>query len=128
MHAGLVVSAAFISPFKQEQALTRQMARSDNFVEIRVNTPLAAYEQRDVKGVFKLARTGQIPNMTGVNSQYEAAEAPDCAIGTSSQPLDLLVKRLTTQVLDLKPPRKSVPVERKEFQLLESLHEEIMIH
>lgn len=98
MDAGLVVLTAFISPYRQERELARGLVGADNFLEVHVNTPLAVCEQRDVKGLYKRARAGQIPNMTGVNSPYEAPEAPDCEIDTSSEPLEALIKRLVVRL------------------------------
>jgi bifunctional enzyme CysN/CysC len=100
MDAGLVVLTAFISPYKRERAMARDLIGTENFVEVYVNTPLAVCKQRDVKGLYQKAREGKIPNMTGVNSPYEAPEAPDCEIDTSSQPLALWVQRLMGQVLE----------------------------
>ncbi|NQW92901.1 MAG: adenylyl-sulfate kinase [Polaromonas sp.] len=72
MDAGMVVMAAFISPFKRERELARDLIGADNFFEVYVNTPLELCEERDVKGLYQQARTGKIANMTGINSPYEA--------------------------------------------------------
>ncbi|EJN24562.1 sulfate adenylyltransferase, large subunit [Pseudomonas sp. GM78] len=77
MDAGLIVMTSFISPFRQERETARQLIGTENFVEVYVNTPLDVCEQRDPKGLYKKARNGQIPNMTGINSPYEAPENPD---------------------------------------------------
>ncbi len=71
MDAGLIVMTAFISPYRRERDMARQLIGADNFVEVYVNTPIEVCEQRDVKGLYKKARAGQIPNFTGVNSAYE---------------------------------------------------------
>jgi bifunctional enzyme CysN/CysC len=95
MDAGLTVMTAFISPFRRERAMARELIGADNFVEVFVNTSLQVCEQRDVKGLYKKARSGQIPNMTGINSPYEAPEAPefviDGAVMSVAQAVDLLV-------------------------------------
>ncbi|MFZ9905778.1 MAG: sulfate adenylyltransferase subunit CysN [Steroidobacteraceae bacterium] len=87
MDAGLIVMTSFISPFRRERDLARELIGPDNFIEIFVDTPLAVCEQRDVKGLYKKARQGKIPNMTGVNSPYEAPLAADITIRTQETPL-----------------------------------------
>jgi bifunctional enzyme CysN/CysC len=77
MDAGLIVMTAFISPFRQEREMARELIGSDNFIEVFVDTPLEVCEQRDVKGLYKKAREGKIPNMTGINSPYEPPIAAD---------------------------------------------------
>ena len=84
MDAGLIVLTAFISPFRQERAMARDLIGSDSFIEVYVDTPLDICEQRDLKGLYKKAREGKIPNMTGINSLYEAPEAPDYRTGRES--------------------------------------------
>jgi bifunctional enzyme CysN/CysC len=80
--AGLVVMTAFISPFRREREMARELIGAARFVEVYVNTPLALCEARDVKGLYKKARAGLLPNMTGVNSPYEAPEHPDWTLDT----------------------------------------------
>jgi bifunctional enzyme CysN/CysC len=75
--AGMIVMTAFISPFRQERAMARELIGPENFIEVYVDTSLEVCEQRDVKGLYKKARAGRIPNMTGVNSPYEAPDRPD---------------------------------------------------
>jgi bifunctional enzyme CysN/CysC len=77
MDAGLVVLTAFISPFAREREMARQLVGPGRFVEVYISTPLAVCERRDPKGLYRRARSGEIPNMTGINSPYEAPEAPD---------------------------------------------------
>ena len=74
--AGLVVITAFISPFRQEREMARQLIGEENFVEVFVNTPLEVCEERDPKGLYRQARAGQLPNLTGVGSPYEAPASP----------------------------------------------------
>ena len=83
MDAGLIVMTAFISPFRAERDMARQLIGADNFIEVYVNTPLAVCETRDPKGLYKKARAGLISNMTGINSVYEAPEVPELSIDTS---------------------------------------------
>ena len=83
MDAGLIVMTAFISPFRAERDMARELIGADNFIEVYVNTPLPVCETRDHKGLYKKARAGLISNMTGINSAYEAPEAPELSIDTS---------------------------------------------
>jgi bifunctional enzyme CysN/CysC len=94
MDAGLIVMTSFISPFRGERDLARELIGPENFVEIFVDTPLEVCEQRDVKGLYKKAREGKIPNMTGVNSPYEAPLAPDVTVRTQETPLAESVRAL----------------------------------
>ncbi|MFH1602892.1 MAG: adenylyl-sulfate kinase, partial [Pseudomonadota bacterium] len=96
MDAGLIVLAAFISPFRSEREMARELIGPDNFVEVYVNTPLEVCEQRDVKGLYKKARMGLIPNFTGVNSPYEIPSHPDIELkdGPLKVSLEMLTKNL----------------------------------
>ena len=94
MDAGLIVMTSFISPFRRERDLARELIGPENFIEIFVDTPLEVCEQRDVKGLYKKAREGKIPNMTGVNSPYEAPHAADVTIHTQEIPLEESVTAL----------------------------------
>ena len=96
MDAGLIVMTAFISPFRQERELARSLIGSENFVEVYVATPLAVCEQRDPKGLYKKARSGLLPNMTGLASPYEPPDRPDMTINTADIPVSEVVKRLLT--------------------------------
>jgi bifunctional enzyme CysN/CysC len=82
--AGLIVLTAFISPFRAERQLARDLLDQGEFIEVFVDTPLAVAEARDVKGLYKKARSGQLKNFTGVDSPYEAPEAPELRIDTTS--------------------------------------------
>jgi bifunctional enzyme CysN/CysC len=81
--AGLIVLTAFISPFRAERRLAREILEDGEFVEVFVDTPLAIAEQRDVKGLYKKARAGQLKNFTGIDSPYEAPEAAELVIDTT---------------------------------------------
>lgn len=78
--AGLVVLAAFVSPYKKDREMVRNVVNSNNFVEVFVNTKLETCEQRDVKGLYKKARSGEIKNMTGIDAPYEAPDNPDVEV------------------------------------------------
>ncbi|MBO6689759.1 MAG: sulfate adenylyltransferase subunit CysN [Henriciella sp.] len=80
--AGLITLVSFISPFRSERRMARNMMVDGEFVEVFVDTPLAVAEQRDVKGLYKRARAGEIKNFTGLDSPYEAPEAPEIQINT----------------------------------------------
>src|SRR5580658_9434979 len=82
--AGLIVLVSFISPFRSERRLARDMMAPGEFLEVYVDTPLAVAEQRDVKGLYKKARAGELKNFTGIDSPYEAPEHPEIRVDTSS--------------------------------------------
>jgi bifunctional enzyme CysN/CysC len=84
MDAGLIVMTAFISPFKAEREMARELIGAENFIEVFVDTPLEVCEQRDPKGLYKKARSGQLPNMTGINSPYEPPAQPDMVINSTT--------------------------------------------
>jgi bifunctional enzyme CysN/CysC len=96
--AGLIVMTAFISPFRSERAMARGQMADGEFIEIHVNTPLAVAEERDVKGLYKKARRGEIANFTGISSPYETPEAPEIVVNTHTQTAeeaaDVIVARL----------------------------------
>lgn len=96
--AGLIVLTAFISPFRAERRMVREMMAAGEFIEVFVDTPLAEAEARDVKGLYKKARAGQLANFTGIDSPYEAPENPEIRVDTTKltpeQAADLIVERL----------------------------------
>ena len=81
--AGLIVMSAFISPFRSERQLARDLLEAGEFIEIYVDAPLDVVEARDPKGLYKKARRGELKNFTGIDSSYEAPEAPDVHLKTS---------------------------------------------
>jgi len=82
--AGLIVSTAFISPFRSERQMARALLEKGEFVEIFVDTPMAVAEQRDPKGLYKKARGGDLKNFTGIDSPYEMPENPELRIDTTT--------------------------------------------
>jgi bifunctional enzyme CysN/CysC len=84
LDAGLIVLAAFISPFRAERRMVREMLGEDAFVEIFVDVPLAEAERRDPKGLYRKAREGSIPNFTGIGSPYEPPERPEIRIDATA--------------------------------------------
>ena len=92
--AGLIVITAFISPFRTEREMARSLFQSDEFKEIFISTPLKIAEQRDPKGLYKKARSGEIPNFTGINSPYEKPIKPELTIDTSKTSVAQSVKKI----------------------------------
>ena len=89
--AGLIVLTAFISPYASDRAKAREIIGEENFIEVYVSTPLEECECRDVKGLYKKARDGKIPNFTGISSPYEAPVNPEITIDTSKYGLQEMV-------------------------------------
>lgn len=98
--AGLIVLVAFISPFRAERDMARALMPSGEFLEIHVDAPLSVVEARDVKGLYTRARAGRLANFTGIDSPYEAPEAPDLRIDTATcspeQAADLVLDLIRT--------------------------------
>ena len=96
--AGLMVVTAFISPFRSERQLARDLVAEGEFIEVFVDTPLAEVEKRDPKGLYKKARRGELKNFTGIDSPYEAPEQPEIRIETlrhsAEEAADLIVQQL----------------------------------
>jgi bifunctional enzyme CysN/CysC len=96
--AGLIVLTAFISPFRAERDMARRLLEQGEFVEVHIDTPLDVAESRDVKGLYRKARRGELKNFTGVDSPYEAPLAPELRVDTVSntpdEAADLLIAKL----------------------------------
>ncbi len=86
--AGLVVLTSFISPFESDRQSAREVIGADNFVEIYVSTPIEECEKRDVKGLYKKARNGEIPNFSGISSPYETPQNPEIVIDTTGKTVE----------------------------------------
>ena len=82
--AGLITLVSFISPFKSERQMAKDLLSSDEFFEIFVSTSLEECEKRDPKGLYKKARAGELKNFTGIDSSYEEPENPDLVLDTNS--------------------------------------------
>ncbi|WP_425076414.1 adenylyl-sulfate kinase [Psychroserpens sp. S379A] len=95
---GLVVLAAFVSPYKKDRENIKSIVKDVNFVEIFVNTSVEECERRDVKGLYKKARAGEIKNMTGVSAPYEAPEHPDIEIKTENESVELAADRIVDYI------------------------------
>ena len=92
LDAGVVTLAAFVSPYIKDRDAVKQIVGPDNVIEIFINTSLEVCEQRDVKGLYKKARAGEIKNMTGISAPYQAPTHPDIEIITDGQPIEESVK------------------------------------
>ncbi|WP_258079494.1 sulfate adenylyltransferase subunit CysN [Xanthomonas arboricola] len=92
--AGLIVLVSFISPFRAERQLARERFDAGDFVEVFVDVPLAVAEARDVKGLYRKARAGQIPNFTGIDSPYEAPEAPEVHLHADGENVEALARHV----------------------------------
>ncbi len=95
--AGLIVLTSFISPFVRDRRSAREII-GDAFIEVYVSTPLEECERRDVKGLYKKARSGELPNFTGVNSPYEVPEHPDIVIDTSKGTMEECVETVLSEL------------------------------
>jgi len=92
--AGVVVLAAFVSPYKKDRQNIKEVVKDVNFVEIFVNTSLEECERRDVKGLYRKARLGEIKNMTGISAPYETPGNPDIEIRTEDEGISDSVNRI----------------------------------
>ena len=97
--AGLVVLVSFISPFRAERQMARELFEPGEFIEVFIDTPLAAAEQRDAKGLYAKARAGLISNFTGIDSAYEEPEAPELVLDTVNEPAAASAERLVELIL-----------------------------
>ena len=98
LDAGIVVIAAFISPFKTEREMVRSMFESDEFIEVYLDVPLEVAEARDPKGLYAKARKGELKNFTGIDSIYEIPDAPEIKIDTFNNTVDEIIKNLLSRL------------------------------
>lgn len=94
LEAGVIALTAFISPFREDRAKIKNMLSQGDFFEIYCQCPLEVCESRDVKGLYKKARNGEIKNYTGVSSPYEEPESPDLIVRTHEIDIDLCVEKV----------------------------------
>ena len=85
VNSGLICITSFISPFESERKMARSLVSENEFIEVFIDTPLSVCEERDVKGLYAKARSGEIPNFTGISSPYESPEKPEIRIDTTKQ-------------------------------------------
>jgi len=100
--AGLIVLTAFISPFRAERQLVRSMIPDGEFIEVFVDTPLDIAEQRDVKGLYKKARSGELKNFTGIDSPYEEPQNAEIRVNTVEMTIEEAADHIIAQIMPLK--------------------------
>jgi bifunctional enzyme CysN/CysC len=98
--AGLIVITAFISPFRSERDLVRNMVADGEFIEVFIDTPLSVAEQRDIKGLYAKARSGQLKNFTGIDSPYEPPQSPDIHIDTTKLTVEAAADLIVSKIID----------------------------
>ena len=98
--AGLIVLSAFISPFASDRRLVRNLFPAGEFIEVFMDTPLDTCEDRDPKGLYQKARSGEIKHFTGIDSPYEAPARPEVRLDTSSMSVDQCVDRLISFLVE----------------------------
>jgi adenylyl-sulfate kinase len=101
LDSGIIVLSAFISPFNADREQVKEIVGKNNYIEIFVDAPLEVCEQRDVKGLYKKARAGEVKNFTGIDSPYEKPLKPDVTIPTHTMSVD----ESLTLLLDVVKPR-----------------------
>jgi len=94
LESGLIVMTAFISPFREDRVAVRNLISNSDFIEIYCKASLKTCEERDVKGLYKRARAGEIKNYTGIDSPYEAPDNPELIIDTDKETLDESVSKI----------------------------------
>jgi adenylylsulfate kinase len=100
VEAGVIALTAFISPFRTDRDKVRSLLPNGDFVEIHCRCPLDVCESRDVKGLYRRARAGEIKEFTGISSPYEEPESPELAVDTGSEPLEACVDRVLNCLLE----------------------------
>ncbi|MDC3320263.1 sulfate adenylyltransferase subunit CysN [Luminiphilus sp.] len=94
LDAGVIVLTAFISPFRDERDMAKSLFEPDDFLEVFVDTPLAVAEERDPKGLYKKARSGELPNFTGIDSEYQSPKNPSLVLTTDGRTVEDSAKEL----------------------------------
>ena len=100
--AGVITLTAFISPYREDRQLARDLAGSDDFIEVFADASLDSCEERDPKGLYKKARAGQIPEFTGISAPYEAPEDPELHIRTDQHSIEECVEMVLSYLRDKK--------------------------
>jgi len=102
LDAGVVLLSAFISPFQADRDQVKSIVGAENYIEVFVAAPLETCEQRDVKGLYKKARAGEVKNFTGISSPYEKPDHPDVVIATDKmsveESLEVLMKEIVPRI------------------------------
>lgn len=99
LDAGIVVLSAFISPFRADRDQVKAIVGEENYIEVFVDAPIEVCEQRDVKGLYKKARAGEVKNFTGIDSPYETPDSPDVVIETGVLSVEESIGRLMELIL-----------------------------
>jgi len=92
--AGVLTMTAFISPFRKDRQIARELVQEDDFIEIYCGAPLAVCEERDPKGLYKKARTGEILEFTGISSPYEEPDDPELILDTANNTIETCVEQV----------------------------------
>ena len=100
LDAGLIVITAFISPFKEERQLAKSLVLEENYFLVHVDCSVEKCEERDVKGLYKKARAGEIKNFTGIDSPYEVPENPNLIVNTEKENVDESVEKIFNAIKD----------------------------
>ena len=98
LDAGLIVITAFISPFEEERELAKSLVKKENYFLVHVNCSVKKCEERDVKGLYKKARMGEIKNFTGIDSPYEIPESPNLIVDTEKENVDQSVEKIYSAI------------------------------
>ncbi|MTI76239.1 MAG: adenylyl-sulfate kinase [Marinobacter sp.] len=98
--AGLIVMSAFISPFTSDRRMVRKLFPAGEFIEVYMDTPLATCEERDPKGLYRKARSGEIKHFTGIDSPYEIPSHPELRLDTSTMSVEECVNTLIAYLLE----------------------------
>ena len=99
MDAGIIVITAFISPYRDERDMVKSLFEADDFIEVFVDTPLSIAEERDPKGLYKKARSGKLPNFTGIDSEYQPPEKPNLTLTTVGRTVTEMAELLVESIL-----------------------------
>ena len=99
MEAGVIVLTAFISPYRADRERVRGMVEHGDFIEIYCDAPIEVCEARDVKGIYKKARAGLIPEFTGISSPYEVPKNPELTVNTGGAELEVCVQQVTGEMV-----------------------------
>ncbi|WP_202634505.1 adenylyl-sulfate kinase [Rugosibacter aromaticivorans] len=99
METGVIVLTAFISPCRADRERVRGMVKTGDFIEIYCNTPIEICETRDIKGLYKKARAGEIAEFTGVSAPYEAPETPEIIVNSGTEKLDACVQQVIGELI-----------------------------
>jgi len=99
LDSGIIVLSVFISPFELDRAMARQIVGASNLIEVFIDCPLQVCEERDPKGLYKRARTGEVKSFTGISSPYERPSSPQITIATNQLSIEQSVDALLDQII-----------------------------